>query len=116
MSSTISRRRVLTSVMAAPTLVVALDVFEDWLRPSSPALASTTPSDIVDLTDALTLAAAPTSLLLKIEITTAGRAGVHVPRAEVGQGITTAMGIVAAEELDMDLATVDVVLDDARPE
>ena len=73
-------------------------------------------ADVVDLSDALTLAALPTAYLLKIEITAANRVVVHVPRAEVGQGITTAMGIIAAEELDARLDAVDVVLDDARPE
>jgi isoquinoline 1-oxidoreductase beta subunit len=88
----------------------------DGLLAPRPSSASPGVADIVDLTDALTLATLPTAYLLKIEVTTANRIVVHVPRAEVGQGITTAMGIVAAEELDASLATIDVVLDDARPE
>ena len=51
-----------------------------------------------------------------IEITAASRVVVQLPRAEVGQGITTAMAQIVAEELDARLADVDVVLDDARPE
>ncbi|MDQ1519471.1 MAG: isoquinoline 1-oxidoreductase subunit beta, partial [Actinomycetota bacterium] len=112
---TISRRRMLAYLVAAPTLTMVVTSIDGLFAPpradASPAVA-----DIVDLTDALTLAAMPTAYLLKIEITAANRVVVHVPRAEVGQGITTAMGIIAAEELDARLDTVDVVLDDARPE
>lgn len=112
---TITRRRMLAYLVAAPTLTVAIRAV-DGLLDAAPADASLTPADVVDLSDALTLAALPTAYLLKIEITEDDRVVVHVPRAEVGQGITTAMGIVAAEELDARLSAVDVVLDDARPE
>ncbi len=116
-STTLSRRKFLAVAVAAPVLTVAVRTIDDVAGPFVPAAgASPTLSDGFDLTDALTLAAQPTAYLLKIEITPAGRAVVHVPRAEVGQGITTAMAIVAAEELDADLDMVDVVLDDARPE
>ena len=101
--------------MAAPVLTMAVRAVDD-LGWAPPAAASVTPSDIIDLSDALNLAAAPTADLLIIEITAANRVVVHVPRAEVGQGIETAMGMVAAEELDAGLETVDVVLDPARPE
>jgi len=113
--STVTRRRFLTFVIAAPTLTVAVRAADGWFGPA-PAAASPQVSDVVDLSDGLTLAALPTAYLLKIEITAANRVIVHVPRAEVGQGITTAMGIIAAEELDAGLETIDVVLDDARPE
>lgn len=112
-----TRRRFLTFVIAAPVLTVVVNAIDGIAWPGlMPAAASTGVSDIFDLSDALTLAALPTAYLLKIEVTPANRVVVHVPRAEVGQGITTAMGIVAAEELDAGLETLDVVLDDARPE
>ena len=113
----LSRRRFLAYVIAAPVLTVVVKSVDDIVGPPvEVAGASPAVSDILDLTDALTLAALPTAYLLKIEITAAGRVVVHLPRAEVGQGITTTMGMLAAEELDADLTTVDVVLDDARPE
>jgi isoquinoline 1-oxidoreductase beta subunit len=123
----LSRRRFLTFVVAAPVLTVVVKAIDDIAGPfsqsaaastavASPGVSSPGLSDIFDLTDALTLAALPTAYLLKIEVTAQNRVVVHVPRAEVGQGITTAMGILAAEELDASLETVDVVLDDARPE
>ncbi len=112
---TLTRRRLLAYLVAAPTLTVAVTSLDGLFTPRTSS-ASPGVADIVDLTDALTLATLPTAYLLKIEVTPANRIVVHVPRAEVGQGITTAMGIVAAEELDAGLDTVDVVLDDARPE
>ncbi|MCU1428007.1 MAG: isoquinoline 1-oxidoreductase [Actinomycetia bacterium] len=117
----ISRRRVLAYLVAAPTLTMVVKTIDDFgygigLVAPEPAGASPGVANVVDLTDALTLAALPTAYLLKVEVTANDRVVVHVPRAEVGQGITTAMGIIAAEELDARLDAVDVVLDDARPE
>jgi isoquinoline 1-oxidoreductase beta subunit len=113
----LSRRRFLTLALAAPALTVVVKTVDDVLGPGvRPAGASVGVADAVDLTDALTLATLPTAYLLKIEVTPDDRVVVHVPRAEVGQGITTAMAMVAAEELDARLAAVDVRLDDARPE
>jgi isoquinoline 1-oxidoreductase beta subunit len=111
----ISRRRMLAYLVAAPTLTMVVKTVDDWVGAPT-AGAAPGPADVFDLSDALTLAALPTAYLLKIEITEADRVVVHVPRSEVGQGITTAMGIIAAEELDARLDRVDVVLDDARPE
>src|SRR4051794_15187679 len=90
----------------------------DWLTGPGTTAAGASPAvaDLVDLTDVLTAAALPTAFLLTVEVTATDRIVVHVPRAEVGQGITTAMGMVAAEELDARLDRIDVVLDDARPE
>jgi isoquinoline 1-oxidoreductase subunit beta len=42
-----------------------------------------------------------------LKITTAGRIVVQVPRQEMGQGVTTALPMLIAEELDADLAQVD---------
>ena len=39
-----------------------------------------------------------------------------VPRAEVGQGMTTAIAMMVAEELDLPLGKVTITLADARPE
>ena len=97
----ISRRRLLAYLVAAPTLTMVVkwaDVV-GVLDPSTPAGASPTPADVVDLTDALTLAARPTAYLLRIEVTTEGRVVLGVPRAEVGQGITTACAVIVADDL-----------------
>jgi isoquinoline 1-oxidoreductase beta subunit len=110
----ITRRRFLAYAAAAPTLAVGVRVADAVAGRDAPAGAQV--ADLVDFTDALTLAALPTQHLLVIEVTAANRVVVRLPRAEVGQGITTAVAQVVAEELDARLADVDVVLEDARPE
>ena len=45
-----------------------------------------------------------------------GTATFALPRAEVGQGITTSTAMLIAEELDLDIGKVSVTLADARPE
>ncbi|MGH3988426.1 MAG: molybdopterin cofactor-binding domain-containing protein, partial [Pseudonocardiaceae bacterium] len=58
----------------------------------------------------------PTSDLLRLEVKENGRIVLELPRAEVGQGLTTAMAMLVAEEMGAKLSDVDVVLSDARPE
>ncbi|MGC9670487.1 molybdopterin cofactor-binding domain-containing protein [Planosporangium sp. 12N6] len=120
-----SRRRFLTYLVAAPTLTLAADLGVDTVagRPAgaAPAHPSVVPSlpapaDIMDLGDVLILAGAPTSHMLVLEVAGDGTATLDLPRAEVGQGITTAVGMLVAEELDIPLAKVRVTLSDARSE
>ncbi|WP_369182212.1 molybdopterin cofactor-binding domain-containing protein [Streptomyces sp. Y1] len=133
---TTGRRRFLTYLLAAPTLTVAARIGLDAAAPASApaavrntaartAAAATAPPqllglpgipDVVDLGDAITLACLPTAHLLVLEVTAAGRAVLTLPRLEVGQGLTTAMAMLVAEELDARLTDVDVPLSDGRPE
>ncbi|UUU35244.1 molybdopterin-dependent oxidoreductase [Streptomyces sp. CA-210063] len=114
-----SRRRFLTYLVAAPTLAVAtkigLDVYEpgtaDAAIPTLPA-----PADLVDLGDLLILAGAPTANMLVLSVDEEGLAHFRLPREEVGQGLTTAVAMLVAEELDTPLDRVRIQLDDARPE
>ncbi|SFQ42280.1 isoquinoline 1-oxidoreductase, beta subunit [Amycolatopsis arida] len=113
----LGRRRFLTYLVAAPTLTVAARL----AGAGEGTAAAQVPSppgvpDIVDLGDALILAAAPTAHLLRLEITEDNRARLELPRAEVGQGITTAVAMLVAEELDIPLGNVEVPLADARSE
>jgi isoquinoline 1-oxidoreductase beta subunit len=112
--STLGRRRFLTMLLAAPTLTVATRL----IGPGEAAHAALLPSvsDIVDLGDVLILAGAATSHLLVLEVRDDGRVRFGLPRTEVGQGITTALGMLVAEELDLPLSAVDIRLDDARSE
>jgi isoquinoline 1-oxidoreductase beta subunit len=110
----ITRRRLLAFGAAAPTLAVAVRLADAVAGPEAPAGAQV--ADLVDFTDALTLAALPTQHLLVIEVTADNRVVARLPRAEVGQGITTAVAQIVAEETDARLADVDVALEDARPE
>jgi isoquinoline 1-oxidoreductase subunit beta len=110
----ISRRRFIGYLIAAPTLVAAAD-----LRAAPPARASVAtvqPVDFYDLTDFLTDAANLTAGLITVTVNSDGTASFALPRAEVGQGITTAIAMVIADELDFPLGKVKITLSDARPE
>ncbi|MFB8776735.1 molybdopterin cofactor-binding domain-containing protein [Streptomyces broussonetiae] len=109
------RRRFLGYVLAAPTLVTAAE-----LAPAATARADGIPSpeitELVDLNDVMTAAALPTSALITVEVGTDGVVSFALPRAEVGQGITTSTAMLIAEEMDVPLERVRVTLADARPE
>jgi isoquinoline 1-oxidoreductase beta subunit len=74
------------------------------------------PAEVYDLNDMLTHAALPTANLITIRLDPDGIAHFALPRAEVGQGITTSSAMLVAEELDIPLDKVRVTLADARPE
>src|ERR1700744_895092 len=110
----ISRRRFIGYLIAAPTLVAAAD-----LRAAPAARASVPtvqPVDVFDLTDLLTDSANLTAALIRVTINPDGTASFALPRAEVGQGITTAVAMVIADELGLPLDKIDITLADARPE
>lgn len=117
--NTVGRRRFLTYLVAAPTLTIAARIGLDGLAPVQaeavvPSLPQ--PAEAFDLGDAVVAASAPTAGLMKLEITEDNRVRLELPRAEVGQGITTTAAMIVAEELGARLADVDVPLSDARPE
>ncbi|MFE5210971.1 molybdopterin cofactor-binding domain-containing protein [Streptomyces sp. NPDC056600] len=120
----LGRRRFLGYVLAAPTLVTAAEIVA-----APPAGAATPPSEgaaveipspeiteLVDLNDVMTLAALPTSALITVEVHQDGTVSFALPRAEVGQGITTSTAMLIAEEMDVPVDRVRVTLADARPE
>jgi isoquinoline 1-oxidoreductase subunit beta len=116
--SQVTRRRFLGYLIAGPTLVAAAP-----LLAASKALAAdptTIPTaqlvDHYDLTDLLTGAAMPTSHLITVEVNPDGTVSFALPRAEVGQGITTAVAMTIADEMAVPLDKVHVTLADARPE
>ncbi|MER6156629.1 molybdopterin cofactor-binding domain-containing protein [Streptomyces sp. NPDC001868] len=114
-----SRRRFLTYLVAAPTLAVATRTGLDVYDPGSAEAAIPTlpaPADLVDLGDLLILAGAPTANMLVLRVDDEGVAHFRLPREEVGQGLTTAVAMLVAEELDTPLDRVRIQLDDARPE
>jgi len=114
-----NRRRFLGYVLAAPTLVVAARLAVDTREPQVAGAAVPSlpgPSDLFDLGDLQDLAASPTSGLISIMVNSDGTASFALPRAEVGQGITTSVGMLIAEEMDLPLSDVIVTLADARPE
>ena len=114
------RRRFLSYLVAAPTLVVAARLGIDAVH-SNPAGASIPslpePADLFDLGDLQDLAASPTSGLISIIVNTDGTASFALPRAEVGQGITTAITMLIADEMELPMDKVIVTFADCnRPE
>ncbi|MEC3976172.1 molybdopterin cofactor-binding domain-containing protein [Amycolatopsis sp. H20-H5] len=115
----IDRRYFLGFLIAAPTLAVAAQVGGAVLEPAKASAAIPSlpqPEDIFDLGDLQNLAALPTSGLISVRVNADGTASFAVHRAEVGQGMTTAVAMMIAEELDLPLNKVKVTLADARPE
>src|ERR1700744_6166112 len=110
----ISRRRFIGDLIAAPTLVAAAGLDA---RPAARAsVPPVQPVDFFDLTDLLTDSANLTAALISVTINPDGTASFALPRAEVGQGITTAGAMVLADELALPLDKIDITLSDARPE
>ena len=111
------RRRFLGYLVAAPTLAAAAEFGLSAQRPAEAAIPSgPQPPEIYDLNDMLRDAALPTSNLITVTINRDGTASFALPRAEVGQGITTSTAMLVAEELDLPVRRVIVTLADARPE
>jgi len=110
-----SRRRFLGYLLAAPTLAIGVQLIDpqsaDAAIPSPPQ-----PEDLFDLGDLQNLAAAPTAGLISVQVNADGTASFAMHRAEVGQGMTTSVAMMIAEEMDLPLDKVIVTLADARPE
>ncbi|GAB2735169.1 molybdopterin-dependent oxidoreductase [Amycolatopsis magusensis] len=108
----LGRRRFLGYVLAAPTLVTAAGL--------TPAARAQVPSpeltELLDLNDVMTAAALPTSGLIAVEVGQDGTVSFALPRAEVGQGVTTSTAMLIAEELAVPVGRVRVTLADARAE
>jgi isoquinoline 1-oxidoreductase beta subunit len=110
------RRRFLGYVVAAPTLVAAAELRLATEADAASALPSPDVTDVLDLNDVMTVAALPTSGLISVQVHADGTVSFALPRAEVGQGITTSTAMLIAEELAVPLERVRVTLADARPE
>jgi isoquinoline 1-oxidoreductase subunit beta len=113
----LTRRRFLTYVVAAPVLTLAASSTGDLIAPSEAHAVVPSPpqpENIVDFGDLIKVLTKQAQDLLVLEVTEENRIVFRVPRAEVGQGITTAMAIVVADEIDARLVDVDVPLEDAR--
>jgi isoquinoline 1-oxidoreductase beta subunit len=109
----LSRRRFIGYLISAPTVVAAAQLFTE---PADAAIPTVQLVDAYDLTDLLTDATLPTAGLIQVVVNGDGTVSFALPRAEVGQGITTAVAMTIAEEMDLPLDRVKVTLADARPE
>jgi isoquinoline 1-oxidoreductase subunit beta len=114
-----NRRRFLGYLIAAPTLAVGVTwtggvMGADDAEAAVPSLPQ--PEDIFDLGDLQNLAALPTSGLVSVQVNEDGTASFALHRCEVGQGISTTVAMMIAEELDIPVEQVRVTLADARSE
>lgn len=113
------RRRFLTYLLGVPALAVATRITYDSLAADPAAAAIPSPpsvEELFDIGEALVVASAPTMPLVTLEIGEDGVARLDLPRIEMGQGITTSVAMLIAEELDVALERVVVTCADARPE
>ncbi len=113
-ASAISRRRFIGYLIAGSTLIAAADLRA--AAAAEAAVPTVQPVDYFDLTDLLTDATLATANLITVTVNSNGTVSFALPRAEVGQGITTAVAMVIADEMDLPLDKVEVTLADARPE
>ena len=108
----VSRRRFIGYLLAGPTLIAGAQL---GVSHASAAIPTIQPVDAYDLSDLLTDAAMPTSGLIRVIVNSDGTASFALPRAEVGQGITTAVAMTIADELDLPLDRIKITLADAEP-
>jgi isoquinoline 1-oxidoreductase beta subunit len=115
----IGRRRFVTYLLGVPTLAVAARFNIDLLagQPANAAVPSgMSIEEQFDIADAIIMACQPTMHLVKLELGSDGIARLDLPRQEMGQGITTSVAMVIADELDLPMSKVKVTCADARPE
>lgn len=117
MTPDVGRRRFLAYAVAAPVLVVAGRLLDPFSAPRAHAGPTPPqPGDQVDLGDLLTYAAMPTALMATLRVDSDGVAHFALPRTEVGQGLSTMVTQLIAEELDQPLDKIVVTLEKARPD
>nr|BAI63266.1 putative oxidoreductase [Streptomyces sp. SNA15896] len=105
----LSRRRFVVYSLAASTLTIAAPLGCDT---SSAEGAEGSPEPARKPSGVVVTGADDEMLVL--QVTAANKVIVRLPRVEVGQGITTAVAMMIAEELDARLVDVDIPLADAR--
>jgi isoquinoline 1-oxidoreductase beta subunit len=99
-------------LIAGPTLLAGARWAE---APAQAVIPSVEVPHLFDLSDLLNLVAGPTSHMITVKVNKDGTVSFALPRAEVGQGITTACAMVIADEMDLPIERVKVSLADGRP-
>jgi isoquinoline 1-oxidoreductase beta subunit len=121
-----SRRAFIAGLLATPTLAIAAKFDLDqspWADAGllggdgplgSGLIGSPEASDLVDLGDLLIAAEAANQYDLVLEVLPENVIRFQLPRIEKGQGVSTAVAMMVAEELDARVEDVRVELSDAR--
>jgi isoquinoline 1-oxidoreductase beta subunit len=109
----LSRRHFLQFMLAGSSSLV---VGGSWLDSKEAKAVFALPElgEVFDIADVLTLAELPYANNLVLEITQDNRVRFELPRLDMGQGITTAVAQLVAEELSSDYERTDVVHSDRR--
>lgn len=114
------RRKFLGYVLKGSAFAVALHVGGRGLTGSQanaqllPALGIPELADELDLTDLLLLSGDPFYYDYLIKIMPDNRIRFELPRMEVGQGILTTAMMIIAEELDVEMSSIDATLSPAE--
>ncbi|MCI2423641.1 molybdopterin-dependent oxidoreductase [Saccharopolyspora sp. K220] len=116
----VDRRGFLMSLAAVPTLTI----IGKFVGEGETAAATGAPTQIptptlvetVDLGHFVSLESAPHAPALRLGITEDGKAWFELPKLEMGQGISTTMAMIIAEELDARPSDVVIEQSDARTE
>ncbi len=111
-----SRRSLITYAVSAPVVTMAAGLAVPAEAQAAVPLTPPDTTDYYDLGDAITQSSAPTMPLVRLSVAASGRIVFDMPRLESGQGLSTALGMIIAEELDVPASMVDVTESDARPE
>jgi isoquinoline 1-oxidoreductase beta subunit len=112
-----SRRRFLSYLLATPTLAIAVNAGLLTEEAEADVPTPPQPAEIEDLGDFLIQAQKPTEdKMIVIAVSDAGHVTCQLPRMEVGQGITTAISMLVAEQMGVPLSHVTTTLSPARPE
>ena len=101
-------------LIAGPTLAVGARLGWDNQAGAFPTRTEEF-ADVQDFTDYLILTETPTQYDLLIEIKPDSRVYFELPRTEMGQGVTTAIGVMVADHLDVPFENMDIVLSKAEP-
>ncbi len=109
MARQLSRRQFVVYSLAATTLTVAAPVGCDASSAQGAEESGTGARGSSEV-----LVTGTDEEMLVLEVTQANRIVVRLPRVEVGQGVTTAVAMMIAEELDVRVGDVDIPLADAR--
>ena len=111
------RRKFIGYMLKGSSFAVALHITSGAIRPqdaNARLLGIPELADELDLTDLLLISGDPFYYDYLIKITNDNRVRFELPRMEVGQGILTAAMMILAEELDVEMSSIDATLSPAE--